>query len=1021
MSGTVELYPLWLRVWHWFNATNFLLLLLSGVVLHFSESLQGVMPFATARMLHNVCGVLMATGYGLYLLGSILSRNWRHYVPERQGFMARNLAQIRFYATGIFQGDPQPFPATVRAKFNPLQQVTYLGVMFGMVPVLVITGVVFFFPEYAPDRILDRGGLWPFAILHQVVAALLVAFLIGHIYLATAGETLLGEFEKMVFGEKVRAEETTMTTDSRQNKPADDAQRGIGHVTALVLLLVAAVLIGTGKKWIYPFLFEKYTGVVNRPLTYASSKAVSDVEFEAIARELTEKVRAEKAERVVEKESNPFARRVKAGMLMQTRSFLHETPFPHVRYFREAGIRQYEGPKTCLRCHATMNITDGGKVASVDTLNDVVESIHYKFQQTSPGFSTYGYDGRQVNAPGSRPIPVGKIDRACGVPGSFSWTGWAELAVSRPHQPEPGGAVTAAVATEALKGVPAQPVAAMPAHDAALHDAASHAMSAKGDLIPTPRREDGTVTRSEGCGQCHIGGGYHPATEKMMPIGDVPETVKQGIDCLVCHAQAYDMNFRHVIRDAGGMRWNQDRTLKAALSVGLPARDNCMFCHQHNMGGDLEAGLPANAAPRNLGHENQRLLHPGAKRANSNTVETDVHAKAGLTCTDCHVPVGHKIPRGTKGVDLVATDLPGREVTCEGCHTNAAHLKSPYRAILNGHLDRVSCEACHIHNLGADSVVLRDWIHPEWNEEEGIYIYRDVLRSGAAGKGMLFLWFNGNGTFLANALGDNPQGDGTYNPLMNQMARIDDPGMIEQVRQAALQIKKKYPSLDVERYVREATQPLSALSPEMLTKRRQMIRENIRPVMSMGHSRIYPFKVFNAVMYEDMSNQGPFGAMILPFDYPSYYEKGDPLASMTVALKSPIVQRMYQQPFKQYMMDSFMHYFGVDSWSGIYPIDDSGQLRNVESHWMRQMGTLMVNHGIQREGRGCRECHDPNGIINFKALGYPAERVRDLTHLPELEKLSGLPGDKAAVVVTPAAVAPPPAVLQPSVPPRAGY
>ncbi|MBF0177582.1 MAG: nitrite reductase [Magnetococcales bacterium] len=804
----------------------------------------------------------------------------------------------------------------------------------------------------------------------------------------------------------------------------DHPQCGMGRVAFFGLIVIGLLLIGTGKKWLYPFFFEKYTGVVNRPLTYDSSKPVSDAEFETIAQELTEKYRARKAERVVEKETNAFARRVKANMLMQTRSFLHETPFPHIRYFREAGIRQYDGPSTCLRCHPTINVTEpGGKVTSVDTLNDVVESVHYMFQRSAPGFSTYGYDGRQVNAPGTRPIPVGKIDRACGVPGSFSWTGWAELADSLPNQPEPGksiapasgpaaargdGAVATTVASAATSdraaaGATASHLPVMPPHGAAMDDAVKHAMTAKSDALPTSGHEQkgGAVPRSEGCGQCHIGGGYHPATEKMMPVGDVPEVVKQGIDCLICHAQAYDMNYRYVIQDAGGNRWNQDRTLKAALTVGLPTKDNCMFCHQHNMGGDLEADLASNAAPRNLGYKNQRLLHPGAKRANSITPDNDIHAEAGLICTDCHVPQGHKIPRGTKGVDLVATDLPGKEVTCEGCHTSASHLKSPYRAILNGHLDRVSCEACHIHNLGADSVMLRDWIHPVWNEEEGIYIYRDVLRSGDPGKGLLFLWFNGNGTFLANALGDNPLGGDGYNPLMNQMARIDDPQLIEQVRQAALEIKKKYPNLDVERYVREVTQPLTALSPEMLAKRQQMIQENIRPIMRQGHSRIYPFKVFNAIMYEDMSNQGPFGAMILPFDYPTYYEKGDPLASMVEAIKSPIVRRMYQEPFKLYMMNSFMNYFGVEKWSGIYPMTEDGKLRNVESHWMRQMGTLMINHGIKREGRGCRECHDPNGIINFKALGYPEDRIRDLTHLPELEKISYTPTPVTKVSASP--------------------
>ena len=132
----------------------------------------------------------------------------------------------------------------------------------------------------------------------------------------------------------------------------------------------------------------------------------------------------------------------------------------------------------------------------MDTLADLLDTVHYRFQSTSGGFTTYGYDARQVNT-GVRPIPVGKIDRACGVPGSFSWTGCAALIETKPEH-------------------------------------------AHGEV----------AMRSEGCGQCHIGGGFHPATENMMPGGMVPtpEVAVEGLDCLICHAAAYDMNQRYVAR-----------------------------------------------------------------------------------------------------------------------------------------------------------------------------------------------------------------------------------------------------------------------------------------------------------------------------------------------------------------------------------------------------------------------------------------------------------------------------------------
>jgi len=204
------------------------------------------------------------------------------------------------------------------------------------------------------------------------------------------------------------------------------------------------------------------------------------------------------------------------------------------------------------------------------------------------------------------------------------------------------------------------------------------------------------------------------------------------------------------------------------------------------------------------------------------------------------------------------------------------------------------------------------------------------------------------------------------------------------VRAKALELKKIYADIDVEKYVEAATQPLTQLSPTMLAKRRQMIQDNLRKVMNQGKSRIYPFKLFNAIMYEDMGNQGPFGAMILPFDYPTYYETGNTIESVKTAIQNPIVKRMYETPFKLYMMDEFMSYFGIlEGWKTNYPLIDD-KLVNVEPHWMRQMGTLMVNHGIEKTGRQCDECHTTNGIMDFELLGYSPQRVDELENLPEI-------------------------------------
>jgi len=707
--------------------------------------------------------------------------------------------------------------------------------------------------------------------------------------------------------------------------PKSKTAKWIVSVVGVVILLFILFNL------IYEPFFEAYTGVKNGKLFYESSKKLTDSEFDALARQIIHNERRYVALEQTRNEGNDFTRKIKVNMLMNTPSFLNDTRYKHIGIFRDAGIRKYEGPQTCLQCHKKMTVHHpNGNTEKVNTMDDVVNSIHFTFQRSTAGFTTYGYDGREVNAKGSHQIPVGKIDRACGIPGSFSWTGWAALVKAKPAH---------------LEG------------------------------------KDSVEIRSEGCGGCHIGGNYQPATEKMMPIGDVPDEAKEGIDCLICHSQTYDMNYRYVIKDKVGLRWNQDRTMRAAMTVTKPSDRNCLTCHQHDMGGDV---YKYNEYNQQLGFKHKRILHEGTKRGTGFSPKDDVHSRAGLVCTDCHVPEGHKIPRGNKGVDLISNDLPGKKVDCENCHTAAPHTKSLDRVILNGHVGRLACETCHITHLQPENVVLRDWVHPTWSEEEGLWIPTDVYRSGKTDKGFIFLWFNGNGTFMANALGDNPSNPGVYNPLDVQMGVINDPEVIETVRQKAIELKKRYKDIDVEEYVRLATQPLTQLSPEMMKKREEIIKTKIRPIMEKGQSKIYPFKLFNAYMYEDMGNAGPFGAMILPFDYPTYYETGDPWNSVLTAVKNPIIKRMYQTPFKKYMMDDFMYYFGVDGWNTTYPIKD-GKLNNVEAHWMRQAGSLMINHGITKDARKCEECHRQNGIMDFKALGYPAERIKDLTNLPELK------------------------------------
>lgn len=55
---SLYLYPVWVRLWHWTNALLFLILIASGVSMHFAGA-DWLMSFATARVVHNVAGILL--------------------------------------------------------------------------------------------------------------------------------------------------------------------------------------------------------------------------------------------------------------------------------------------------------------------------------------------------------------------------------------------------------------------------------------------------------------------------------------------------------------------------------------------------------------------------------------------------------------------------------------------------------------------------------------------------------------------------------------------------------------------------------------------------------------------------------------------------------------------------------------------------------------------------------------------------------------------------------------------------
>ncbi|HBC46968.1 MAG TPA: hypothetical protein DCZ43_07980 [candidate division Zixibacteria bacterium] len=556
--------------------------------------------------------------------------------------------------------------------------------------------------------------------------------------------------------------------------------------------------------------------------------------------------------------------------------------FNHVERFQKAGIMAYEGPSTCFKCHKKIKIKDAatGAEKEVDLMANLTSSVHYRFF-SSKHPNVYGFNGKLADN-----FPMGKIDRPCPKPGSFAMTAWAELAVTQ-----------------------------------------------KGDTL------------SEGCGQCHIGGEYQAPLGDIMPGYRPLKEEKDAIDCLICHAAAYDMNKKQVVTDANGrLRWDQDRSMKAAMSVTMTTSQTCLRCHQHNFGGDIYIDSLDSSFMQsmlNTGHERPRVLHPGSKRGTPYSPSWDVHAAAGVNCVDCHTTEGHLIPDGTHTTTIMANDLPKVEVACENCHTSSPHKSNAVLAdYLNSHTERIACQTCHIPSLQADNATFRDFSKTVFEEHPGIYVYDDSIKATEAGKGITYVWWDGDATFLGNPIGDNPNGKNLYrfyNPTHTwpEFKDFDYAGWYE---------------------------------------------KTIRPIAKAGRSsKLYAIKLFNGKQHIDLQNMGPFGGMFIPYNLPTYYQTGNPDQAAQKEMGKSMMAMMYGWMFKFYLMDKFMSFMDVNHWNtGAY--QDAKNLKHVEPRWIPQDASLEISHAIRKKGAlTCDNCHGPNGVLDWNRLGYSDDDAASLS------------------------------------------
>ncbi len=203
------LYPKWIRLWHLINAMMFIILIITGVSMQYTDKTNAayIVGFAKAVKWHNFAAIILVFNYIFFVTGNLLTSNGKYYRLREKHFIANLVTQFKFYASGMFKGEKHPFPVTEERKFNPLQKITYVLALYLALPLLIISGIGLLLPEITIKTFFGVSGLILTDILHISMGFLLSIFMIIHIYTCTLGHKPTSLFRGIITGYHVSDEE----------------------------------------------------------------------------------------------------------------------------------------------------------------------------------------------------------------------------------------------------------------------------------------------------------------------------------------------------------------------------------------------------------------------------------------------------------------------------------------------------------------------------------------------------------------------------------------------------------------------------------------------------------------------------------------------------------------------------------------------------------------------------------------------------------------------------------------------
>lgn len=188
-NTNVVMFTLMERLWHWIQAFSMVMLALSGISMHWPDS---IFSMETAYQMHNLFGYIVTINFVVWLLYMLITKRIHLYLPKKADEYPMGIfKQAKFYIADIYFTNKHPYHVGPENRMNPMQKLAYDGVMFVALPAQMITGFI-----------LMKGGasVHTALLIHVLVGAFFVLFIVGHMYLATTGHTPLALFKEMIHG-----------------------------------------------------------------------------------------------------------------------------------------------------------------------------------------------------------------------------------------------------------------------------------------------------------------------------------------------------------------------------------------------------------------------------------------------------------------------------------------------------------------------------------------------------------------------------------------------------------------------------------------------------------------------------------------------------------------------------------------------------------------------------------------------------------------------------------------------------